>query len=51
VQLVLEVLTRLERRRLARQLQALVKVWEVELDDEDGVGESVVFAQLFELFG
>lgn len=51
VELVFNVLVRVQGCGLARQLKALVKVREVELDDEDGVGQVVALAQLFELFG
>lgn len=51
MELVLNVLISLQRSGLARQLEALVKVREVELDDEDGVSQVVALAQLFELFG
>ena len=51
MQLVLKLLTRLERGGLARQLQSLVEIREVVLDDKDGVGQVVGLAQLFELFG
>ena len=51
VQLLLNVLVAIERSWLARQLQALVKIWQVEFEDEHRVGQVVGLAQLFELFG
>ena len=51
MQLVLDILTCVKRTRLAGKLQALVKVREVVLDDEDRVREIVELSELFELFG
>ena len=51
VQLFLDILSISECGGLARQLEALIKVWEVVLDDKDGVGEIVELSELFELFG
>ena len=51
VQLILNSLACLQGSGLARQLKSLVKIWEVELEDEDGIREVVGLAEFFELFG
>ena len=51
VKLILNSLSSLARSGLARQLKSLVKIWEVELKNEDGIGEVVGLAEFFELFG
>ena len=51
VEHILDVLTLLERRGLARQLQSLVEVGQVVAQHQHGVAQGVELAQLFELFG
>ena len=51
VQLVLHAHASIEGRGLAGQLESLVKIWEVELEDEDSVSKVVALAEFFELFG
>ena len=51
VKFVLDSLTSFQFGGLARQLKALVKIWKVELEDQDGVCKIVCLAQFFELFG
>ena len=51
VQFFFKSLSSLTWSGLARQLKAPVKIWEIELDDQDGVSQVVVLAEFFELFG
>jgi len=51
VEFVLNVFVWAQRCRLTGQLKAIVKIGQVKLDEEDGVGQIVGLAQLFELFG
>ena len=51
VKFILDRLTSFQFGGLARQLKALVKIWKVELEDQDGVCKIVCLAQFFELFG
>ena len=51
VQLFLNRLTILQRCRLARKLQALVKIRQIEFEYEDRVCKVICLAQFFELFG
>ena len=51
VKFVLDSLISFQLSGLARQLKALVKIWKVELEDQDSVCKIVCLAQFFELFG
>ena len=51
VQFILDSLASYQLSWLARQLKALVKIWKVELEDQDRVCEIVCLAKFFELFG
>ena len=51
VKFIFDRLTSFQFGGLARQLKALVKIWKVELEDQDSVCKIVCLAQFFELFG